>query len=683
MRLGDTTPRNRTTVAARRMGCLVLAASLMAFLGGCASLPDGHDVQGDMSAYAYQNKPRQHRDFAFRAGTDGAAIASSDIPWRIPAACRRAYRAWLSSQAQQANRQDDWLAGRTCGMPPKTAFVGAAITGGGNKSAVYAAEVLFELERYGLARHIDMLSSVSGGSFTAALYALSCDPADLTCPKQVGTWRRPVWDYAEISDRLEANYLWPFIGRRLTPDHLYLNVATHHGSADDMAEVVANRLFEERGRRLRFADLNPARPNLVLNATNTTQDRAAFDQDAGIPADRKRPLSDDDALHFAFTQQYFWRLLSDLDSYPLADAVVASAAFPLLIDRPSLRMFRPEDLGGPQTGDVPRRPTYVSLFDGGVHDNFGVTELRWFMECQFESNARRIVWTPAIRERMCGRRDLPRNPPVATLILGINSSLLRTAGVTPDTPKPRGWDSYLGPIRLTGTVQSIDMIMAASGEMRKMELRSLVEEVSRKSAKAGALAANPFLAPGRHQYVDIDLEAAYYMSCPGPVGADGSYVGFLGMEVPLNSANGGTERRRCEALRGVLQWNAPGRRNLALPMVPAGFCRDAGCAALDDVLGGLPDMPDRPRLFKASGPVDGPRLLNNQALFDAVRDVPTNFKLSARYVRLLRYVARWAVAHRVWELCANHPELLDQLPGGRKPVCEDRLAPRAVNDDPA
>ncbi len=318
-------------------------------------------------------------------------------------------------------------------------------------------------------------------------------------------------------------------------------------------------------------------------------------------------------------------------------------------------------------------------------EHFGVTELRWFFECQFDRNARRVAWTRELRQRICGQPDLPRMPPSATLVLGINSSLLRRAGVRPDLPKPHGWDSYLGPLRFSGTADSVDLIMAASGEMRKMELRSLIEDVSRMHAAKRAPTSNPFRAPGPHQYIDIDLEAAYYMSCLGPVSADGRYKGELGKDVPLNAANGTTERRRCEALIGMLRWNAPGGRGLALPTTPPGFCSGPECAALDDVLGdrrlGRAKAPDVAELL-FSGPADGARLLHNQALFDAVQAVPTSFELSAHYVRLLRYVARWAVAHRVWELCTGHAELLDRLPGGRGPVCNKTLPARAIDDNP-
>ncbi len=655
-------------------------ALAMLLLAGCAGLPDGHDVQGDIADYAYGNQPVHQNDIGLRSGMAGAAIASSDIPWRIPAECRRDFRAWLSAQASP-RPQDAFLQQRRCPGPPKDIFTGVAITGGGNKSAVFAAEVLFELERYGIAQQIDVLSSVSGGSFTAALYALSCDPLDKPCPRTEPGWTRPAWTYAEISKRLEENYLMPFLARRVAPTNYVRNLVTHHNAADDMAAIVGNHLLQEPAGRLHFTDLNPARPNLILNATNVTRGRAAFDQDSGVPYEDRRPLSDDEALHFAFTQQYFWRLLSRLDDYPLGDAVVASAAFPLLIDRPTLRVFRRDEVDALDAKQPPPHPPlYVSLYDGGVHDNFGLTELRWFVECQFGRNARRAVWTPAIRRRICGQEKPPAVRPGATLILGINSSLLRSTGVTADRPKPRTWDSYLGPLRIAGTADSVDLIMAASGELRKMELRSLIEEVSRATAGPRAAPAdNPFLAPGRHQYVDIDIEAAHYLSCLDPIPLDWSYKGDLGDPRVLNTANGGSEARRCEALVGILDWQK--RRGLALLETPPGFCSRADCPELDRIVGdrtlgkGAPKPDD---LFIAPDGLDRRRLVSNQLLFEAVRDVPTSFELSQTYVRLLRQVARWAVARRMWELCADHRDLLERMPRGAGPVCDAPLPPRAT-----
>ena len=85
--------------------------------------------------------------------------------------------------------------------------------------------------------------------------------------------------------------------------------------------LVADRLLYQTAGDLTFSDLNLKRPNLILNASNVTRTRANFDPHSDIPYDAKRPLSDDDALHFSFTQQYFWRLLSDLNSFPLKYAL--------------------------------------------------------------------------------------------------------------------------------------------------------------------------------------------------------------------------------------------------------------------------------------------------------------------------------------------------------------------------
>jgi Patatin-like phospholipase len=337
--------------------------------------------------------------------------------------------------------QDVWLATGRCPTPPKRAFVGVAITGGGIKSATYATEVLFELRRYGLLHDVDIVSSVSGGSFTALVYGLSCDPEDLACEDPPG-WVRPRWQYADMTRLTETDFLWPFVLTRFLPNHLFLNVTTYHGSADDMADVISSRLLQDRDRLLTFRDLETKRPNLILNATNMTQLRAWFDQSSDIPLLYKRPLSDDDALHFSFTQQYFWRLLSNLNRYPLRDALVASAAFPLIIDRPSLRHFRVKDLRELRPNGSPPTPDYIALTDGGVHDNFGVTEILWFLECQFPTPPERSNIEPALYQRECGR-PMPANnagAPSASLVLGINSSLLRSEGTPADIPKQRSWD---------------------------------------------------------------------------------------------------------------------------------------------------------------------------------------------------------------------------------------------------
>src|SRR5450432_1443019 len=49
-------------------------------------------------------------------------------------------------------------------------FVGLALSGGGSRSANFSAACMFELQRIGILQHVDYISSVSGGSLTAAYY---------------------------------------------------------------------------------------------------------------------------------------------------------------------------------------------------------------------------------------------------------------------------------------------------------------------------------------------------------------------------------------------------------------------------------------------------------------------------------------------------------------------------------
>jgi len=133
---------------------------------------------------------------------------------------------------------------------------------------------------------------------------------------------------------------------------------------------------------------------------------------------------------------------------------------------------RPSEPGG-----MPLPVIYTSLYDGGVRDNFGVTELQWLVQCQFGVDAQGNKRAERLQRRACGQVARPRSPE-AVLILGINSSLLRSHGADYERPKPRDWDSYVTPVRISGTAESVNMIIAASGEMRKTQLRGLIHSLS-------------------------------------------------------------------------------------------------------------------------------------------------------------------------------------------------------------
>lgn len=230
-----------------------------------------------------------------------------------------------------------------------------AFSGGGSRAAALAYGVLLELRDTGIGTdrrlldEVDTISAVSGGSFTAAYYGLHGDAA------------------------FDGGFEAAFLRRDLTGDVLQrilnpLRWFTSEGRSDTAATLYDASIF----RGATFADLRRARgPLIVINAS---------DLEGGI--------------RFAFLQEFFDLLCSDLQSYPLADAVAASSAVPLLFEPmvlenhagcPAPQLPQP-DADSPQLQQVvaglrgyadKQRRRYVHLADGGLTDNLG---LRAFQE---------------------------------------------------------------------------------------------------------------------------------------------------------------------------------------------------------------------------------------------------------------------------------------------------------------
>jgi predicted acylesterase/phospholipase RssA len=100
-------------------------------------------------------------------------IASTDVRHEDGWRCRNAW-----SGAPPERSIDRCLADATRRDPD---FIALAFSGGGSRAAVFSAAVMFELRRHGILQRADVLSSASGGSVAAALYAASCDDAQ-DCP---------------------------------------------------------------------------------------------------------------------------------------------------------------------------------------------------------------------------------------------------------------------------------------------------------------------------------------------------------------------------------------------------------------------------------------------------------------------------------------------------------------------
>ena len=219
-----------------------------------------------------------------------------------------------------------------------SAFVGLSISGGGSRAANFGAAALEQLDRVGLLRHVTAISTTSGGGLPGAFFAL----------------RGPQVDWREFQERMGADFLSMWALRNLRPDKLFTTAFTHEDRSDLMADIFDEELFGGATYGALGA-IGPGKPIFLANATNTAR-----------------------GSRFTFSESEFAsNLRSRLDTYPISQAVIASAAFPGVFNSVSLRrhpfMVQPE-----RPGVSPRLPAPVGfdhLIDGGPADNLGVESL--------------------------------------------------------------------------------------------------------------------------------------------------------------------------------------------------------------------------------------------------------------------------------------------------------------------
>src|SRR5437868_3202622 len=158
-------------------------------------------------------------------------------------------------------------------------FVGLAISGGGLRSANFSAAVMLELQRLGLLDRVDAVSSVSGGSLTAAYYCL-CDDRD--------------WNPGNLQRKLTHEFatdMWWIVAQ---PWNLLALWLTDWDRSDLLAKTFNENVFTRGGRVLTFADLRPDRPRLLINATDLQSGQ-----------------------RFVFANESFDAINSDLAKYPI------------------------------------------------------------------------------------------------------------------------------------------------------------------------------------------------------------------------------------------------------------------------------------------------------------------------------------------------------------------------------
>jgi NTE family protein len=241
-------------------------------------------------------------------------------------------------------------------------FLILAFSGGGTRAAALAYGVLQHLAktpiaggRRSLLDEVDVISSVSGGSFTAAFFALNGLAA---LPDFEARFLRQDVERALLKEALFNPYNW---WRLLSPTFSRIDLA---------AEYYDKHIFDGRT----YADLlkRRQRPYLVVNAT---------EMDLGA--------------RFDFTQERFDPICSDLQAVTIGRAVAASSAFPVLLTPITLRNYsgtcgyQELEWVANALGDYAvnqrryrsavelreyvggARP-YLQLMDGGIADNIGL-----------------------------------------------------------------------------------------------------------------------------------------------------------------------------------------------------------------------------------------------------------------------------------------------------------------------
>ena len=243
-----------------------------------------------------------------------------------------------------------------------------AISGGGMRAAALGYGVLEELRRTevmvnGVKRRlldeVDVISAVSGGTLPATYYSL-----------------RGKKTFEEFETRVLSRNLERELALRIfTPTNWFRLPSGTFGKSDLFAELYDETVFDHAT----FGDLKRANgPFVIINGTDVTT-----------------------GARFSFTQEYFDAICGDLLQVTLGRAIATSTALPPLLtpitlenrggtcgrktpawqaaaeaamgksETPGRALLRARAL---QSYEDPARP-YIHLFDGGLSENLGLTEV--------------------------------------------------------------------------------------------------------------------------------------------------------------------------------------------------------------------------------------------------------------------------------------------------------------------
>jgi NTE family protein len=215
------------------------------------------------------------------------------------------------------------------------------LSGGGYRAMLFHLGALWRLYEVGILGQMKRISSVSGGSITAAVLGFK--------------WHRLSFDPAKLRSDFIVNVVSPIralAGETIDADAIILGAVLPGRISERIATAYDRHLFH--GATLQ--DL-PDEPRFVLNATNIQSGALwrfmkPYMRDYRV-GEVKKPM------------------------IPLAQAVGASSAFPPALSPVEMRVD-PKSFTAQSGEDLQREPftSRVFLSDGGVYDNLGL-ETAW------------------------------------------------------------------------------------------------------------------------------------------------------------------------------------------------------------------------------------------------------------------------------------------------------------------
>ena len=238
-----------------------------------------------------------------------------------------------------------------------------SFSGGGTRAAALSYSVLEELaktkvgppdQQHRILDDVGLISSVSGGSFTAAYYAL---------------WGDRI--FSDFEPRFLKKHVQTGLLLRVLAPWNQVRLASPKFSRSDLAAEYYDHLLFNGAT---FADLNAqeSRPFLSINATDVAS-----------------------GARFEFTQDEFDLLHSDVSKFGISRAVAASSAFPVYLTPVVLKNYSTENpqaepewiqeiiqnpaasgrlrfVASQAQSYLDKRRRFIHLLDGGLADNLGL-----------------------------------------------------------------------------------------------------------------------------------------------------------------------------------------------------------------------------------------------------------------------------------------------------------------------